>query len=116
MEKIKVTVNGRKGAASSIIPHHDGLLPVWFDDSNKVEFIPMWNISFTVTLIAANNNTASGVPRRSNLTECHSSEITITKAMHEIEEIGADERLTASIIKLQEARELLSDYIDDNLI
>lgn len=55
----------------------------------------------------------NGFPRRSRLDLCEPSEKAIYDAMQEVEKIGADERLTNAIIKLQEAKELVSDYIDE---
>jgi len=42
----KVNVNGRVGVTTSVIPHSDGKYPVWFDDSEGVEFIDSVNVKF----------------------------------------------------------------------
>lgn len=52
------------------------------------------------------------IPRRNQLDKCEPAEIAIFKAMEEVEKIGADKNLTDAITKLQEAKELVSDYID----
>lgn len=44
-----------------------------------------------------------------------SSELAITKAMGEVENLGADVRLTNAQIKLQEARSLVEEYIDEKI-
>lgn len=52
-------------------------------------------------------------PRRSIAEKMKSSELAIQKAIDEVEELGADERLTDAVIKLSEAKDFVSDYIDD---
>lgn len=63
----------------------------------------------------SHETTASGdtIPRRSRLDLMKCSEVLIYNAMVEIEQMGADRRLTAASIKLQEARDLVSDFIDN---
>jgi hypothetical protein len=58
--------------------------------------------------------TNNEVPRRNNLALFKPSEIAILKAMAEVENMGADPTLTEAIIKLQEVRKIISDYIDSN--
>jgi len=55
----------------------------------------------------------NGIPRRSRLDLCESAEKILYDATQEIEKLGADVRLTNAIIKLAEARELVSDFIDE---
>lgn len=55
------------------------------------------------------------IPRRANLELNTKAELAITKAMEEIELVGADPRLTDAQIKLSEAKDLLSDYVDEQL-
>lgn len=55
----------------------------------------------------------NGFPRRSRLDLCEPAEKIIYDAAQEVEKLGADERLTNAIIKLAEARELVSDFIDE---
>lgn len=43
------------------------------------------------------------------------SELSIQNAIWEVEKVGADERLTKVVIMLSEAKNLLSDYIDEKL-
>lgn len=58
----------------------------------------------------------SDFPRRNNLTYLTPAETAIWNAIQEIEKLGADVRLTEAIVKLQEAREWVADFVDDNLI
>ena len=53
------------------------------------------------------------IPRRSRLDLNTKEELIITEAISAIENLGADTRLTNAQIKLQEAKDLLSDYVDD---
>lgn len=41
------------------------------------------------------------------------AEVAIYNAMIELEKVGADRRLTLASIRLQEAKNLVGDYIDD---
>ena len=51
-------------------------------------------------------------PRRNQLDKCTPAELAIYKAMEEVEKVGADVKLTNAIIKLQEAKELVADFVD----
>jgi hypothetical protein len=51
-------------------------------------------------------------PRRSRLDLCEPAELAIYNAMQEVEKLGADVKLTEAIVKLQEAKELVADFID----
>lgn len=51
-------------------------------------------------------------PRRVQLDKLTPAENIIVAAMNEIETMGADERLTNAQIKLQEARDLVADFVD----
>ena len=51
-------------------------------------------------------------PRRNQLDKCTPAELAIYKAMEEVEKAGADVKLTDAIIKLQEAKELVADFVD----
>ncbi|MBK5202153.1 MAG: hypothetical protein JJE45_00325 [Prolixibacteraceae bacterium] len=42
----KVSIEGRIGETTGIIPHRNGLYPVWFHDSDIVEFIEMAKVVF----------------------------------------------------------------------
>lgn len=55
----------------------------------------------------------NGFPRRSRLDLCEAAEKIIYDAIQEVEKLGADERLTNAVVKLSEAKELVSDYIDE---
>ena len=56
------------------------------------------------------------IPRRIQLDQCIPAELYIFKAMEEVEKLGAGVKLTEAIIKLQEAKELISDYIDNTKV
>jgi hypothetical protein len=51
-------------------------------------------------------------PRRSRLDLMTPAEKAIYEAINEVERIGADVKLTNAVIKLQEAKELVADFID----
>jgi hypothetical protein len=51
--------------------------------------------------------------RRSRLDLMSPAEVAIYNAMVELEKAGADRRLTMASIKLQEARTLVADFIDN---
>ena len=51
-------------------------------------------------------------PRRNQLDKCTPAELAIYKAMEEVEKAGASAGLTGAIIKLQEAKELVADFVD----
>ena len=51
-------------------------------------------------------------PRRNRLDQNTPAELAIRKAVDAVEEVGAHELLTKAVIKLQEARELVADYVD----
>lgn len=55
------------------------------------------------------------IPRRIQLNLNCTAELAIYKAMQEIEKMPPDVRLTNAGIKLQEARTLVADFIDDPL-
>jgi hypothetical protein len=56
------------------------------------------------------------ISRRNQLNLNLPAEIAIHKAIQEVELIGADIRLTRAVILLSEARNLVSDFLDDNLV
>jgi len=51
-------------------------------------------------------------PRRADMSRMHPAELAILSAMQEVEKVGASTNLTTAILKLQEAKDLLSDFID----
>lgn len=53
------------------------------------------------------------IQRRNQLDKCIPAELAIFTAMQEVEKVGADVKLTQAIQKLQEAKDLVSDYIDN---
>ena len=55
----------------------------------------------------------STIPRRIRLDLSEPAELAIRKAVDEVEKIGADVRLTKAVNLLDEARELVADFIDD---
>lgn len=52
-------------------------------------------------------------PRRSQIEKNTPAELAIRKAMDEVEDIGADTKLTNAVIKLNEVLTLVADFIDD---
>jgi len=52
------------------------------------------------------------ISRRNQLDKCTSAELAIFNAMQEVEKVGADVKLTQAIGKLQEAKDLVSDFVD----
>lgn len=54
-----------------------------------------------------------GFPRRNRLDFNEQSELAIRDVIHEVEEIGADPRLTEVVVLLGLALDKLADYIDD---
>lgn len=54
-------------------------------------------------------------PRRSRLDLNTPAELSIHKAITEVENVGADERLTKAVILLGEAKDFLSNYVDEQL-
>lgn len=52
-------------------------------------------------------------PRRNQMDKCFPPELKIDDAIRSVDEAGADPKLTDAIIKLQEARELVSDWFDN---
>lgn len=59
------------------------------------------------------------IPRRNNLERCVKAEITIDNAIGEVDILCGDsdssKKLTEAIMMLQDARELVSDYVDEKL-
>ena len=50
------------------------------------------------------------------LNEMLPSELAIHRAMQEIEKLPPDERLTEAVTLLQKAKDLVSDFVDKNLV
>lgn len=42
----KVKVENRLGVTTSVIPHRNGTYPIWFEDSDTVEFIEASKVVF----------------------------------------------------------------------
>lgn len=57
----------------------------------------------------------NGFPRRSRLDLCEAAEKIIYDAIQEVEKLGADVRLTNAVVKLSEAKDLVSDFIDEQI-
>jgi len=55
------------------------------------------------------------MPRRNQLDKLTDAEIAIQKAINEVEMLGCDTRLTDAVIKLQEVKNIVADFIDGNL-
>jgi len=54
----------------------------------------------------------AGIPRRACLDQMTPAEIAIVAAVEAVDAAGADERLTHAVIALQEARNLVADFVD----
>ena len=52
------------------------------------------------------------VPRRNRLDLNTEAELSIYRAMQEVEKVGADEKLTEVTILLDKAKNILGDYVD----
>lgn len=52
------------------------------------------------------------IPRRIQLERMSSGERAIFAAVHEVERMGADQRLTDAVILLQAARDSVADFVD----
>lgn len=53
------------------------------------------------------------LPRRNRLDQMTPAERAIYDAAQDVELLPADERLTKAVVLLGEARDLVSDYVDD---
>lgn len=53
------------------------------------------------------------IPRRNNIDLNTPAELAIQDAIHQVENMGADEKLTAIVVMLDAAKDLLSDFIDE---
>jgi hypothetical protein len=58
----------------------------------------------------------NGVPRRNRLDLNEPAELAIIKAGEEIENLGADVRLTDALNLLWKAKDLVADYIEDDKV
>ncbi len=54
-------------------------------------------------------------PRRNNLELMTPAERAIYDATVEVEKVGADERLTKAVMLLEEAQNLVANYVDENI-
>ena len=55
------------------------------------------------------------IPRRIRLDLITPAELAIYEAVQAVEKAGADERLTEAVILLGKAKDLVSDYVDEQL-
>lgn len=55
----------------------------------------------------------NGIPRRNRIDLLTPAEKSIYDAMQEVEEIGADIKLTDAVTLLQQARDKVADYIEE---
>lgn len=54
----------------------------------------------------------TGIPRRNQIDLNCKAEIDIANAIHEVEKLGADAKLTEAVMLLAQAKELVSDFED----
>lgn len=52
-------------------------------------------------------------PRRATLEKMTPAELAIYNAIQEVDKVGADVKLTQAIQKLSEAKDFVSDYVDE---
>jgi hypothetical protein len=57
----------------------------------------------------------NNIPRRNRLDLCKPEELAIYNAIEQVEKMGASPELTDAVTKLQEARELVADFIDKSI-
>lgn len=57
----------------------------------------------------------NSIPRRAMLPLNTTAELAIYNAINQVEKCGADEKLTNAVVLLSQAKELLGDYIDEQL-
>jgi hypothetical protein len=81
---------------------------VTYPPSNQDNSVPQLRLLFS----GQNIKNIDGFPRRNRLDLCLPPEISIYKAMEEVEKAGSDVRLTQAIILLQQAKDLVSDFVD----
>lgn len=55
------------------------------------------------------------IPRRARLDLSAPAEVAIRNAMAAVEKLDADERLTNALTKLDDAMDLVADYIDEQI-
>lgn len=75
--------------------------------------ITVGNEAYTKLEIMKASKMNPSISRRNVVDEMVKPELLIHDAIGEIENLGADERLTNAQIKLQEGMDLLSDFIDE---
>lgn len=61
------------------------------------------------------NDNRMNIPRRIDILRNTHAELAIRNAINEVEKVGADIKLTQSVILLSEALNKLSDYIDEQI-
>jgi len=57
----------------------------------------------------------NNIPRRNRLDLCKPAELAIYTAVGQVEQMGASPALTNAIVKLNEARDLVADFVDQSL-
>ncbi len=57
--------------------------------------------------------TENGIPRRIQLDLITPAELAIHNAMQEVEKLGANSRLTEAVTLLQEAKNAVADFVDE---
>lgn len=62
------------------------------------------------------NNNNSQIPRRIRLDLNTPAELAVRNAVDEVEKLPADTRLTEAVILLDQAREKIADYIDEQTL
>lgn len=97
-----VTVTTASGLASPVI----GL-------DGEVKWPPTFATRVSLENGAVRIVSDNSIPRRSRADLWEKQEIIIYQAIHEIEKMPPDKRLTDAVILLGKAKDLVSDFIDD---
>lgn len=61
------------------------------------------------------NYTTNDIPRRNRMDKWTTAELAIYNAVQEVEKMGANITLTNAVIKLAEAKDLVSDFVDSKM-
>lgn len=62
-----------------------------------------------------NMKVTDSIPRRIRLDLMVPAELAIYNAVQEVEKLGADTRLTEIVVMLDQAKDLVSDYVDEQV-
>lgn len=93
---------------------HKGFAPgeiyIWGENPKNSSSTPPRDVLVNL----CKSNVTATFPRRNRLDLNTPAEKAIYNAMQEVEKVGADPKLTNVIVMLVKAKNLLSDFVDDN--